>query len=767
MVRRTFIFWATATALAGAAEAGVVTARWGVRGRIQHAGTLTYAASGAGTLMAFDLSALPDPSGAGKATVHRARLVFAGNGGESGYDLVPADAKGQPIGKPLELVGPYYRWFDATAAVRAWAGGSKKGFILIRRAPTFKRQDPYLEIAYEAAGAKPAAQPKQVTGLKAFARSGQVFLTFREPSSIDGGKDDVRWDDLVKALRTKQRGLGGFTPLGLRPDDSAGEVRYRVYRHDRPITAKTLGAATLLAEVTPGSRLNTRLVKVTVHGEHGGVSLTGGQTVLRLAVEPLKRLPAGVGLYVHTPGKKGKGYYAVVSAADGVENTADFSDANTAGPIDEKPAAPEPVLTYETIAPLTYRAGKETKKGKYYEQWYSYWAVPPQAPFPVRYDVVVGFCPDLMVKPAALDIVHCTEWQSTPAAPGWPYGKPPPMKGIHLAFSTEYPLCFYTGVNEALHTLRGLRQGRWVPQVQHRQEALIAWMKKHWPIDPQRIHVNMGVWGMMEMERPDLYAWVNGWCQPNFTQGFQCFNHARGAWGAPGVYRGRKGSENPFVRNDYAAHIADDPRAETPYLVHHSSTGAHNTEMGWPPFPKFFRAMMKAKRPFSASWGKHSWVWPATPVYRAVMGGQIAIRRDQSLPAFANCTLDDNPGNGDLASGDNAGQINGYLLWDPSTIADEADGWAMTVWVDASARLTDCTVDLTPRRCRKFKAKPGQAFKWTNTLLPAQASGATAPAAAGKPVQSGTAKADKYGLVTIDGLKLTKGEHRIAIKPGN
>ena len=48
-----------------------------------------------------------------------------------------------------------------------------------------------------------------------------------------------------------------------------------------------------------------------------------------------------------------------------------------------------------------------------------------------------------------------------------------------------------------------------------------------------------------------------------------------------------------------------------------------------------------------------------------------------------------------------------------------------------------------------------------------EAPAATQPVAAGKPVQSGTTQADKYGLVTIDGLKLTKGKHRIAIKAGD
>jgi hypothetical protein len=64
-----------------------------------------------------------------------------------------------------------------------------------------------------------------------------------------------------------------------------------------------------------------------------------------------------------------------------------------------------------------------------------------------------------------------------------------------------------------------------------------------------------------------------------------------------------------------------------------------------------------------------------------------------------------------------------------------------------------CTADLTPRRCQKFKASPNQQFNWTNTSVKE-----------GKVIQSGTAKADKWGLVTIEGLTITKGKNRISIQ---
>ena len=141
--------------------------------------------------------------------------------------------------------------------------------------------------------------------------------------------------------------------------------------------------------------------------------------------------------------------------------------------------------------------------------------------------------------------------------------------------------------------------------------------------------------------------------------------------------------------------------------------------------------------------------------------GIIDIRRDQSVPAFGNCSLDDNIGEGDIRSGNSFGQINGFLVWQSDTIVDEPALYQITVWLwsgDSNGRgaapLDECTVDLTPRKCQMFAAKAGQRFVFTNVT-----------AADGKTIQSGEVAADKHGLVTIPRLVVTKGKHRVAIRP--
>jgi len=229
------------------------------------------------------------------------------------------------------------------------------------------------------------------------------------------------------------------------------------------------------------------------------------------------------------------------------------------------------------------------------------------------------------------------------------------------------------------------------------------------------------------------------------------------------------------LASDRPTRLASVGIVSLPYFALQAGWGMHLTEMGWPPFPRFLRAMIDSKRAFVASWVQtSSWGWKATPVHRAVAGGDIDVGRSRPLPAFGRCSLDDNPGCGRLGAGDLSGQINGYLMWDSESIVDDRRRFEITVWLDESARAGDCTVDLTPRRCRKFKPAPGAKFEWSNTLLPAPANGngdaeaklidTKVPAGPGAVrVQSGRAVADQHGLVTLEKLVVGKAPQRVVI----
>ncbi len=712
---------AACTAVA-AARADMVVERWGKYKYTQHK-DVSLGAGKKGTVMTVDLSALPT-----KAKVYRARLVFTSG---RGYEVSAA-------GKPLRSVEPYCLWFDATEAVRGWvAAGRGKGEITIGRAGRLKADQVYLEIAYEGKLARP---PQQVVGLRAFHRHGQTFLTWTEVEDLAEGKEDINWGEMVKKV-------GGCNPMvGIIPKWPKREVRYSVYRHHQPINAANIGQAEFVHDVMQGSVYAEDRIARGRKGEHGPVYLKSGQVLRRVMLAKGKFLPPGTGYHWVTVPKPGKAYYAVATSVSGVENTTQITPANMVGPIDEKPQRPVPMLVAEQISDLRRPEG-----AKYVERWYSWWCIDPFSAYPRRYDVAVGYCPQTLAKPAALSI--------TREAWNYPIRMPPPKarEDIVLAHTMDLPIGFRMGIPHAHYGLKDFRQARWQPWPTNRQEALIKWLGTQYDIDAGRVSVSMGAWGMMELERPDLYAMIEGWGQPGVTEGFQCWNRARGVWGPPEVYAGRPDAENPYVRSDYVRYVLADPARETPFFNIYAIRSAHLTEMGWPPHPRFWRAMIDSRRPFVLHWR---------------VKNRPAFRRDRSVPAFGNCTLDDNPGNGDLRNGATFdAQINGYLGWDGESIVDEPDRWEMTVLLDASAPLPECRVDLTPRKCREFRPKPGRKFKWTCTALPAKPTGRPqapakrngAPGPAAKVLGSGTVDADRHGLVTIRQMHLLKGRQRVAI----
>ena len=110
--------------------------------------------------------------------------------------------------------------------------------------------------------------------------------------------------------------------------------------------------------------------------------------------------------------------------------------------------------------------------------------------------------------------------------------------------------------------------------------------------------------------------------------------------------------------------------------------------------------------------------------------------RDRSYPAFGNSSIDSKMGNGSKEDGDREGGIN--LGFDWKDLVDEEGKWSVTVSNDLAKEAM--TVDVTPRRCQKFKLKPGVECKWTAST------GA-----------SGTVRADKWGLVTVPKVVIKAG----------
>jgi hypothetical protein len=199
---------------------------------------------------------------------------------------------------------------------------------------------------------------------------------------------------------------------------------------------------------------------------------------------------------------------------------------------------------------------------------------------------------------------------------------------------------------------------------------------------------------------------------------------------------------------DLTKYLLGSPDRDIPFLgcmFNQPKDGNHGAEYGWQDDPKGLAALRDARQPYSATWG-------GARLPREVSQTYLTMRWDTTIPAFSNCSLDNNPGTGDPDAGEPWGQINTYLLWDPETAVDDPGRWEMTVRLVGESPEERCLVDITPRHCEKFKPKSGQAFAWENKDL-----------ASGKVIGSGKAAADKWGLVTLKQVTVTKGKNRIVI----
>lgn len=723
--------------------------------------------SGAGVVR-MDLSALP-----GRAKIHRADLRLCRSPGAqtverllTAVEVYPLPAgltegeEPKAVGKPLTLRGPGYDRLDATAAVRAWArrrGKASSMDFFVKAAPPLHLAASCLEIVYEG---KPRNLPGQVKGVKAFHRAGQTFITWKDPEDAFGNKP-VTWGKL--------REYFGST-------DPKRRIRYRVYRHSRPIGAANVKDAVLLAEVRPLSGFNInswsleRLInqvvfsnadegELGVYGPFSGWSMDhpqGGRLIIpRFAIEDGKEvskrggsrlepqaLPTGTGLYVHSASGKENAHYAVTAVADGVENLSEFSAANAPPrPVAEAPAAWEPVEQ-----PAGGGFGFDFRGKRHF---YVTWAAPPLAPRPMYFNWSALVPPDCK-EPRPVELYF--------HAPGHSYARPP-VKFLDRSIQIcphDYPFSGWYGYNDAAGTLQSPAEGVVRPYTVRRIEAFLKWAQGKFPIDTSRM-VAVGGDGaaLMALHRPELFAYV---LITRFEA--QQLNPK-----AAGRYNKAWGPASPRVKDenglrewlwgelDYllcsrrlpAVVEKDQPaptarpaapgyKIELPLFVCRSYSWGRNPAYGHGR-GRFYYALQATRHALHAHW---AWGGRLTPPNK--FGGLwqgLDIQNSTPVPAITNSSAD--------REGEGEGNTNVRYVW--SDLKDSPEGFEVGVTGPPG------TLDLTPRRLSKFRVRPGRKYAW-------EAVHVEVPhwARRKKPEpKSGLVTADANGLITLNRLEVATG----------
>ncbi|MBM4031526.1 MAG: hypothetical protein FJ291_07025 [Planctomycetes bacterium] len=715
--------------------------------------TEPFPAEARGAILRFDLKPLPPGTNVLRAIL---RVPTQGHRHGAAVRLAP---EGVANAEPLRSLPPDHVSFDATAAAKAWAADPKANEGLrIADAGGVDFAKAVLEVSYLGEGREPI---KPVTGLKAIHQSGQTFLTWTEIEDLVGD-DAPRFEDFDRAV------LGA---------PARRRLAYRVYRHTEPITIANLGQAELAREVPEVvTAWNLKAIRNTEHPNQGtptknsplrpGYNLALNHAMTRYRITGVAQasslwptgkmpvppgnigepLPRATGLAVSTATKPARHYYAVTAAIDGREAAAEL--ASLKEPVDEKPSTFPAIVYQRTIK----SDPKQTRSCDI--DVYNSWIEPPLNNVPTVSETFIVRWKDLPAasaesrQPLMLRIgtYGCTATEA--ASPGW-HDARRHVKGAPFIALSEGGL--WQGFHDCIGTLRGYDDGVVCNYPQRRVLAAAAWAVAE-PglfIDPERVSLwaQMGGWALRHGE---VFSAVMSEGHCNFAIGKVPQQHGW-KWGPY-----PKGAKNwlgidQWEYMDLPKWIRENPTVELPYWLCWPAYGAYPAhtvgDFGFMPWPEMIHAMAVTKRAFAANWSTNG-PGPVGPLRDLVP----RVRLRQSLPAFSNCSVDHSPGDGDHDDAEKGGGINLYQLWDPETLVDEPARWEITLYLRDDCPYPDLTTDLTPRRCQKVKAKPGDAFKWTHSSVEGN-----------KELGAGTATADKWGLVTIQGLRLTKLKSRLAI----
>lgn len=517
--------------------------------------------------------------------------------------------------------------------------------------------------------------PPFPTGLIAFHRSGQTFLTWSEAP----GADTV----------------------------------YRVYRSATPIT--TVSGLSALGEVDQNSTLNER------------ASTVEGGTIYYRVVEGVS-LPANGGLFVHSTEGGGAFFYAVTSADLSGENTTLIPGVNALpSAVVESLAVPEPVLQ-RTL----------TVQGRPVDV-YTHWVSDHDTPLAPTMSVEpsIPFTFSLRRRGAAATHPLILRLHARGGSYFNASGTGDAEEWI-LAPDDYLPNdirnTFWYGYHDGFDLETGLgvpETGVVVDYTVRRVRWTLEWALANLPIDTERVYLmgsSMGGLGSAFL-RHDLRDQIAAayTIVPKFDFSFLHDPDPVNAWneGNPeraigdrlwgSVPTNLPSSDGiPVYDRLNAGYLATrDAGVDLPPLI--AFNGKHDTVVGWAEKIPFYEALLASGHGHSIYWDgrTHSgsgaeWL----PAQDAL--DLYGYRLHESFPAFGATSADGTPGDGNAADGDAVGSLGAHVTWDrpPTDLTSE---WEVVLRLqDLESTLGNIAApdptlaDVIPRRLQSFLVAPNE-----------------------------------------------------------
>jgi hypothetical protein len=538
-----------------------------------------------------------------------------------------------------------------------------------------------------------SAGAPMVTGICAVHRHGQTFVTCHDAAEGDAG----------------------------------ARFRYSLYRAAQPITQENLPQA---QPCYHGVLNHSGRLFGTAFNAKDRLDAAKPMAVLKEGGTPL---PAWSGLAVHTVRQPGKAYYAVVATDLQFKRLTRIAPGQSATlvPLDEAVAPIQPIKLYDCKKRGIYTAQTLVTGQKNLPLFVELHASQGQGGGAGDYgDYHLYFANADMGYRDGLPGVFSVEERRAKTGNTLYFRN---RDAIEHPSGTRAMETYWFGY-DCVPQGAGHAEPRAYPLTEKRLDWILDWVIRKYHMHPEHVAVgggSMGAWGSASygLRRTRLFVAV----YPNRPRTRQRGLPSLGATPTKGktVFM-PDGKTDYYERMDMVKFAALHPE-DLAFLGW--CCGRRDGFATWQEQVDMVRALSKALHGFAFAWnnGDHSsGAQPMEKINKQYPASLFA--RNQSYPAFRNSSIDQDPGNGDPKDGDLEGGINLGFRW--KDVKDEPDSWSVTLGNDLAA--AEMTVDVTLRRCQKFKAKPGDTVKWS-------ASNGDA----------GTLTADDTGLVTVPRLRLT------------
>lgn len=564
-------------------------------------------------------------------------------------------------------------------------------------------------------------------------------------------------------------------------------IKYRVYRSTSPIESiDQLTSDTLLATVPDYTSFNW-MASIDRRNANGP-ELVIEKKVYYSVQDDAEPLADDTGLFVHTAKTAEKAWYAVTAIIDDMEMEKITPGANaTANPVDEKVERPQPVRQpgkqFNDFVHWTDNVGTDV---------YPAMSSIPSVPYIFRVKVPEGEGPFALVGVLHGSTIRYSGPDDRLALIGAPpqkvkdirvqFDSPNMNRGVRIKDFDPFPLIpgGWYGYRSSWGTGANEDDGELVDYHARRVLWMLDWAKEKYPVDPERVALegaSMGGIGslLIAMKYPERFSSVRSTVPPlgisrsmreSFMRTRESASTAasRPAEGRSGRSFRSEGASSlstmmPIVPFDF---VEDNPAINYPYIT--IVAGRTDTLVRFRDKVEFAQLAQEKKLPFQLIWhaGGHGGGQAPEdlPTTRTISAPDLgSFRINQSFPAIANSTLNDDPGTVDLAVpperrpawdapgvGDLVGSINGQITWDRASIVDEADRYEITLRIEEWAELDQGTADVTPRRVQNFKTKPGEKVYY-QVLQGGE----------------GSVEADEHGFVTVKNVPLTREGTRLLL----